>query len=188
VQDIPDAGEPLHSGAVSPLSSDTPQPGIPENQYVPPPAPVDDPYTTSTQIPLQPSPQIPTKLPQEYTPGPPSPPIEAPPSWPTEDPIVPTAPPNIAGPPPPVIPQGPSVPTYAPAPPTVPATAPVPSPAPIPLPVQGGPPPAPLQSRNYKDINQAQKHAKWAISALNFEDIPTAVQELRNALAMLGAQ
>jgi vacuolar protein sorting-associated protein VTA1 len=43
-------------------------------------------------------------------------------------------------------------------------------------------------STDQKDINQAQKHAKWAISALNFEDVPTAVKELRNALAMLGAQ
>ncbi|KAK3335887.1 Vta1 like-domain-containing protein [Cercophora scortea] len=33
----------------------------------------------------------------------------------------------------------------------------------------------------------AQKHAKWAISALNFEDVPTAVRELRKALEMLGA-
>ncbi|KAK1779497.1 Vta1 like-domain-containing protein [Copromyces sp. CBS 386.78] len=33
----------------------------------------------------------------------------------------------------------------------------------------------------------AQKHAKWAISALNFEDVPTAVKELRKALEMLGA-
>lgn len=41
---------------------------------------------------------------------------------------------------------------------------------------------------NHRDINQAQKHAKWAISALNFEDVPTAVKELRNALAVLGAQ
>jgi len=34
----------------------------------------------------------------------------------------------------------------------------------------------------------AQKHAKWAISALNFEDVPTAVRELRKALELLGAQ
>ncbi|POS81014.1 hypothetical protein DHEL01_v200587 [Diaporthe helianthi] len=34
---------------------------------------------------------------------------------------------------------------------------------------------------------QAQKHAKWAISALNFEDVPTAVRELRRALETLGA-
>lgn len=33
----------------------------------------------------------------------------------------------------------------------------------------------------------AQKHAKWAISALNFEDVDTAVSELRIALRALGA-
>lgn len=32
----------------------------------------------------------------------------------------------------------------------------------------------------------AQKHAKWAISALNFEDVPTAIKELKIALAALG--
>ena len=32
----------------------------------------------------------------------------------------------------------------------------------------------------------AQKHARWAISALNFEDVPTAVRELRAALKDLG--
>lgn len=36
-------------------------------------------------------------------------------------------------------------------------------------------------------ILNAQKHAKWAISALNFEDVKTAVKELRNALESLGA-
>ncbi|KAF2141913.1 uncharacterized protein K452DRAFT_228315 [Aplosporella prunicola CBS 121167] len=36
-------------------------------------------------------------------------------------------------------------------------------------------------------IMNAQKHAKWAISALNFEDVPTAVKELRVALQALGA-
>jgi len=35
---------------------------------------------------------------------------------------------------------------------------------------------------------EAQKHAKWAISALNFEDVPTAVKELQAALAALGAR
>lgn len=34
----------------------------------------------------------------------------------------------------------------------------------------------------------AQKHAKWAISALNFEDADTAVKELRLALQALGAR
>jgi vacuolar protein sorting-associated protein VTA1 len=36
-------------------------------------------------------------------------------------------------------------------------------------------------------ISAAQKHAKWAISALNFEDVETAVKELRGALQRLGA-
>jgi vacuolar protein sorting-associated protein VTA1 len=34
---------------------------------------------------------------------------------------------------------------------------------------------------------KAQKHARWAISALNFEDVNTAVQELQEALRTLGA-
>jgi vacuolar protein sorting-associated protein VTA1 len=34
---------------------------------------------------------------------------------------------------------------------------------------------------------EAAKHAKWAISALNFEDVNTAVKELRLALQSLGA-
>ncbi|MCJ1334795.1 hypothetical protein MMC09_000060 [Bachmanniomyces sp. S44760] len=36
-------------------------------------------------------------------------------------------------------------------------------------------------------IMKAQKHARWAISALNFEDVNTAVKELRGALQTLGA-
>ncbi|KAK6435113.1 hypothetical protein LTR95_008700 [Oleoguttula sp. CCFEE 5521] len=35
-------------------------------------------------------------------------------------------------------------------------------------------------------VMAAQKHAKWAISALNFEDVPTAVVELKRALESLG--
>ncbi|KAL9120468.1 MAG: hypothetical protein Q9187_002978 [Circinaria calcarea] len=34
---------------------------------------------------------------------------------------------------------------------------------------------------------KAQKHARWAISALNFEDVNTAVKELKGALESLGA-
>lgn len=37
------------------------------------------------------------------------------------------------------------------------------------------------------DTEQAQKHAKWAISALNYEDIDTAVAELKKALNALAA-
>lgn len=37
-------------------------------------------------------------------------------------------------------------------------------------------------------IIKAQKHARWAISALNFEDVNTAVKELKIALDSLGAR
>lgn len=37
-------------------------------------------------------------------------------------------------------------------------------------------------------ILKAQRHARWAISALNFEDVTTAVKELRRALETLGAR
>ena len=37
-----------------------------------------------------------------------------------------------------------------------------------------------------KQIDQTQKHAKWAISALEFDDIETAKSELRKALATIG--
>lgn len=37
-------------------------------------------------------------------------------------------------------------------------------------------------------IMEAQKHARWAISALNFEDVRTAVKELKMALDSLGAR
>ena len=48
--------------------------------------------------------------------------------------------------------------------------------------------PAPVPAQvDEAAIVGAQKHAKWAISALNFEDVNTAVRELRKALEMLGA-
>lgn len=37
-------------------------------------------------------------------------------------------------------------------------------------------------------LAKAQKHARWAISALNFEDVNTAIKELRSALESLGAR
>ncbi|TKA63652.1 hypothetical protein B0A49_07983 [Cryomyces minteri] len=37
-------------------------------------------------------------------------------------------------------------------------------------------------------VMSAQKHAKWAMSALNFDDVGTAVKELRLALNSLGAR
>lgn len=53
------------------------------------------------------------------------------------------------------------------------------------------PPLAPVQKHQLitddMAIAKAQKHARWAISALNFEDAETAVKELREALKTLGA-
>ncbi|OSS53408.1 hypothetical protein B5807_00834 [Epicoccum nigrum] len=53
------------------------------------------------------------------------------------------------------------------------------------------PPPSSSSQGPFRDdeesIRQAQKHAKWAISALNFDDATTAVKELRIALQALGA-
>jgi len=37
-------------------------------------------------------------------------------------------------------------------------------------------------------VMKAQKHARWAISALNFEDVPTAIKEFELALQTLGAR
>ncbi|ORX39103.1 Vta1 like-domain-containing protein [Kockovaella imperatae] len=37
-----------------------------------------------------------------------------------------------------------------------------------------------------KQVDQVQKHAKWAISALDYDDYETAKEQLKKALAMLG--
>ncbi|KAI9700514.1 MAG: hypothetical protein M1820_006813 [Bogoriella megaspora] len=54
-------------------------------------------------------------------------------------------------------------------------------------PVQPGPPPGGYRM-DEDSVASAQKHAKWAMSALNFEDVNTAVKELRIALEALGAR
>jgi vacuolar protein sorting-associated protein VTA1 len=53
-------------------------------------------------------------------------------------------------------------------------------------------PPAPVPTQpvvvDEEAMMKAQKHARWAISALNFEDVPTAIRELKGALETLGAR
>ncbi|OQE11972.1 hypothetical protein PENFLA_c066G00242 [Penicillium flavigenum] len=49
------------------------------------------------------------------------------------------------------------------------------------------PPSQPLQSADDQSISLAQKHAHWALSALTFEDVDTAVKEFKNSLRLLGA-
>jgi vacuolar protein sorting-associated protein VTA1 len=57
----------------------------------------------------------------------------------------------------------------------------------VPLPATGGSQQLPTNFKFDDDsIAAAQKHAKWAISALQFEDVNTAVAELRIALRNLG--
>ncbi|KAL8972540.1 MAG: hypothetical protein Q9197_002731 [Variospora fuerteventurae] len=95
----------------------------------------------------------------------------------------------------PLGPQEPNVALRYPPPPATfgmsqPPTAPVhqahrPAPTPSSHPVQQ------VQSSHVVNdeeaMAKAQKHARWAISALNFEDVNTAIKELRGALETLGA-
>ncbi|KAI4266788.1 MAG: hypothetical protein L6R38_008548 [Xanthoria sp. 2 TBL-2021] len=102
----------------------------------------------------------------------------------------------------PSVPFSPHVPGIAPfqAPgypqPSAPSIQPQPTPAPL---RQTAPPPPPASFSQQplhappavvdeEAMLKAQKHARWAISALNFEDVNTAVKELRGALASLGAR
>lgn len=175
VEDAPDVGEPPSLPTFeSPKRSE--QGYFPSDHIVAPPfaptpmghspvpsvhgMPPPPPASSQTQIPLQPSPQIPTKLPFPFTPpvATPGDDPSGPPSWSTS----PSLPHPASSNPPPVMPPS----SYA--------------------------APSSVQSSGYttdpKVLNQAQKHAKFAISALNFEDVPTAVMELQNALAVLGAR
>lgn len=106
---------------------------------------------------------------------------------PSEDPAtaLPPSAPSMQAP----APQPPFVPPPAsafapPTPPAPPAAAPISRAPPVPLPA--GPPPGGYRDDD-ESVAAAQKHARWAISALNFEDVPTAVRELRGALEKLGA-
>ncbi len=82
--------------------------------------------------------------------------------------------------------QQPAVPpTFAPS--RAPAYAPAHAPAPAPAPAASSAPYQPSAPVDEVAMVSAQKHAKWAISALNFEDVQTAVRELQRALEFLGA-
>ena len=99
-----------------------------------------------------------------------------------------------------------SAPSFPPQPPPAPRQAPATPIQPLPppgAPMRQAPPtrpmaPAPFASTpsngqgtyltDEEAILKAQKHARWAISALNFEDANTAVKELKEALEALGAR
>ncbi|KAF1808202.1 DUF605-domain-containing protein [Eremomyces bilateralis CBS 781.70] len=71
-----------------------------------------------------------------------------------------------------------------------PQPAPTPAPAPPASYTQPAPPTPHLSTLRTDDesIADAQKHARWAVSAMQFEDVVTAVKELRVALRALGAE
>lgn len=46
----------------------------------------------------------------------------------------------------------------------------------------------PPHSVDDQSISLAQKHARWAVSALTFDDVGTAIKELKNALRFLGSE
>lgn len=141
--------------------------------------------------------------PQTWTPTPPPAPSSfAPPSAPSA-PSAPSGPPTFAPSPSTTAAVAPP-PAFSP-PPAVATPKTMPPPAVVPRPVVPAPtsfgssaaaPTAPIGlgqqapatfTADDAAMAQAQKHAKWAISALNFEDVPTAVRELRRALETLGA-
>ena len=118
--------------------------------------------------------------------GPSSPDFDLPP--PTDH--LPSAPPAENTPARPSQPQLPSLPPQQPSVPVLPSR-------PLPLPKTSAPPSAPPAAApdewqpapanlDPTAIAASQKHAKWAISALNYEDVETAKKELRLALQLIG--
>lgn len=97
----------------------------------------------------------------------------------------------------PEVPSPPTAPeSYYAQPTPAPAAAPLqtgstaPAPRPGPTPAAPVPPSVPTSAQEVDDqaISQAQKHARFAVSALTFDDVPTAIKELRIALRFLGAE
>ncbi|KAJ5483935.1 hypothetical protein N7539_005731 [Penicillium diatomitis] len=74
-------------------------------------------------------------------------------------------------------------------PPTASSSVPAPSTqapsAPAPAPSA---PSQPAHSVDDHNISLAQKHARWAVSALTFDDVNTAIKELKSALKLLGSE
>ncbi len=95
----------------------------------------------------------------------------------------------------PIVPPQPHVQHFSPPPPIVPVhhTVPPPQPPtyhapPAPPPMHHAPPPAPVYSQfvsPHATFDQAEKHCRYAISAMQFEDIATSIREMETAIAIL---
>ncbi|RAL00534.1 uncharacterized protein BO80DRAFT_465341 [Aspergillus ibericus CBS 121593] len=96
-----------------------------------------------------------------------------------------TKPTTSAGPPPPFVQSSSgTVPVGSrPTPPSIPS--PTPS---APAPAASSSSRTNTQSVDDQAIALAQKHARWAVSALTFDDVNTAIKELKNSLRYLGAE
>lgn len=178
--DTPAASTRSHA-ALSPSSlppSDTPSYPFPQEPTAPPSAP-----SPATSPSLPPPPPPPIRLDSEDAiPSPYIPPSTAPSA------------PDLASAPADPLPSpgasatGFNAAVFPPAPPAAGSTRPA---APAPLPssakLEGSlPPAAPAASLTPSQVAEIQKHAKWAISALNYEDVDTARKELQLALSKLG--
>ncbi|KAF7799279.1 hypothetical protein EIP86_010511 [Pleurotus ostreatoroseus] len=130
------------------------------------------PSTPSFILPSVPSAPSPSQ-PSAQLPPPPSAPY-FPPSSPSPPPSAPQPPPSL--PPPPSQPPKLSAPPPTFSRPTPRTAAPPPPPA--------DPEPEPVLAP--ATVARIQKHCKFAISALDYEDVDTARKELRQALQMLG--
>ncbi|ORY41693.1 DUF605-domain-containing protein [Rhizoclosmatium globosum] len=149
----------------------------------PAPAPSSDPFTTPYVSPIQPffdaqQPIQPTVLSAPSAPTPqPSPATQSVfPTIPTSFPSA-SAPPAASynqPPPPASAPVHTPAPYYSAPPPSAPAPAPAPAPSRQPIP--------PL---DFTITTAATKHCKFAISALQYDDVNTAVENLEKALALL---
>lgn len=160
-----------------------------------PPPPVSDPQDFySTQTPPLNDPTAPSPGSLGVDPNRPGrPPPEQMGSSPSAAPWLQPPPPHIQAQlqqqrqqPPPQAPVPAPAPAPAPAPTQAPTGQPTGQPTGPPARTGQGPPPGGYNTDDESTM-AAQKHARWAISALNFEDVNTAVKELRLALGSLGS-
>ncbi|KAL9107887.1 MAG: hypothetical protein Q9227_007305 [Pyrenula ochraceoflavens] len=170
-----------------------PQVQDPPSQLTAPP-PIDLPSAPTGYSNPAPPAQSPLQDPSHaFSPSGPVPPPSVPP--PVQQNQAPPPPPQTQPPPPTVF-----QPSHGPPPAQFPISPPTGQPYPPPPLSQVQPPSRPPPAQQPKPmeastsfepdeeaVSAAQKHARWAISALNFEDVPTAIKELRGALKSLGA-
>uniref|UniRef100_A0A1Y1N6R7 Vta1/callose synthase N-terminal domain-containing protein n=1 Tax=Photinus pyralis TaxID=7054 RepID=A0A1Y1N6R7_PHOPY len=82
-------------------------------------------------------------------------------------------------------PENEPAPYVSPAPSPAPRTLPPVAPEPTPIPQTSTISPSASGSLNPEDMEKAQKFCKWAASALAYDDVNTAIDNLQKALALL---